>query len=37
MAFHAGTLLALETDFGWDPRLADVVVGTPTRLPVAER
>ncbi|MBI5089682.1 MAG: patatin-like phospholipase family protein [Actinobacteria bacterium] len=28
MAFHAGTLLALEVDFGWDPRDASVVVGT---------
>jgi NTE family protein len=28
MAFQAGTLLALETDFRWDPRSADVVVGT---------
>jgi NTE family protein len=27
-AFHAGTLLALEQDLGWDPRTADVVVGT---------
>lgn len=27
-AFHAGTLLALEHDLGWDPRTADVVVGS---------
>jgi NTE family protein len=28
VAFHAGTLLALEQDLGWDPRSADVIVGT---------
>ena len=28
MAFHAGTLLALSNDFGWDPRDAEVIVGT---------
>jgi NTE family protein len=28
IAFHAGTLLAIETDFGWDPRRSDVIVGT---------
>jgi len=28
MAYHVGTLLALELDLGWDPRTADVVVGT---------
>jgi len=27
-AFHAGTLLALEQDLGWDPRAADVIVGS---------
>jgi NTE family protein len=27
-AYHAGTLTALETDLGWDPRTADVIVGT---------
>lgn len=27
-AFHAGTLLALEHDLGWDPRTADVIVGS---------
>lgn len=27
-AFHAGVLAALEHDCGWDPRSADVVVGT---------
>ena len=27
-AYHAGTLLALEHDLGWDPRTADIVVGT---------
>lgn len=27
-AFHAGVLTALEQDGGWDPRTADVVVGT---------
>src|SRR5687768_10821746 len=27
-AFHAGTLLALEHDIGWDPRTADVIVGS---------
>lgn len=28
LAFHAGTLLALHHDLGWDPRSADVIVGT---------
>ena len=28
MAFHAGTLLALSNDFGWDPRNAAAIVGT---------
>lgn len=28
MAFHAGVLTALELDFDWDVRSADVVVGT---------
>lgn len=28
IAFHSGTLLALEHDLGWEPRSADVVVGT---------
>jgi NTE family protein len=28
MAYHAGALAALEHDLGWDPRTADVVVGT---------
>jgi NTE family protein len=28
MAYHAGALAALEHDLGWDPRSADVVVGT---------
>ncbi len=27
-AFHSGVLAALEQDLGWDPRAADVVVGT---------
>lgn len=27
-AFHAGTLLALEHELGWDPRTADIIVGT---------
>jgi NTE family protein len=27
-AFHAGTLLALEQDLGWDPRSADLVIGS---------
>jgi NTE family protein len=27
-AYHAGVLAALEHDYGWDPRDADVVVGT---------
>jgi NTE family protein len=27
-AYHAGALLALQHDTGWDPRTADVVVGT---------
>ena len=28
MAFHVGTLLAMQSDLGWDPRDADVIVGT---------
>ena len=28
LAFHAGTLIALEADLGWDPRDADVIVGS---------
>ncbi len=28
LAFHAGVLWALHHDFGWDPRSADIVVGT---------
>lgn len=28
LAFHAAALTALELDLGWDPRTADVVVGT---------
>lgn len=27
-AYHAGALTALETDLGWDPRDADIIVGT---------
>jgi NTE family protein len=27
-AYHAGVLAALHHDFGWDPRTADVIVGT---------
>lgn len=27
-AYHAGVLAALEQDLGWDPRSADVIVGT---------
>ena len=27
-AYHAGVLAALENDLGWDPRTADVIVGT---------
>ena len=27
-AYHAGALLALQVDTGWDPRTADVIVGT---------
>lgn len=27
-AYHAGALTALEHDLGWDPRTADVIVGT---------
>lgn len=27
-AFHAGALAAIEQDLGWDPRAAEVVVGT---------
>jgi NTE family protein len=28
LAYHAAALAALENDLGWDPRCADVVVGT---------
>lgn len=28
IAFHAGALLALRQDLGWDPRTADLIVGT---------
>ena len=28
LAFHAGVLWALHHDFGWDPRTADIIVGT---------
>ncbi len=28
LAFHVGTLLALQTDTGWDPASADAIVGT---------
>ncbi len=27
-AYHSGVLAALEHDYGWDPRTADVIVGT---------
>ena len=27
-AYHAGVLAALEHDYGWDPRSAEVIVGT---------
>jgi NTE family protein len=27
-SYHAGVLAALEHDFGWDPRTAEVIVGT---------
>jgi NTE family protein len=27
-AYHAGVLAALEHDFGWDPRTAEVILGT---------
>jgi NTE family protein len=27
-AYHAGVLAALEQDLGWDPRTADVIVGS---------
>jgi NTE family protein len=27
-AYHAGALAAIENDLGWDPRTADVIVGT---------
>jgi NTE family protein len=27
-AYHAGVLAALEAEFGWDPRTAEVIVGT---------
>lgn len=27
-AYHAGVLAALEHDFGWDPRRAEIIVGT---------
>lgn len=28
LAYHAGVLMALEYDLGWDPRTAEVIVGT---------
>ena len=28
LAFHAGTLAALHHDTGWDPSIADIVIGT---------
>ena len=28
LAYHAGTLAALENDLGWDPRSADLIVGS---------
>jgi hypothetical protein len=28
LAFHAGVLWALHHDLGWDPRTADIIVGT---------
>lgn len=28
MAFHAGVLTALHAEVGWDPRTADIIVGT---------
>ncbi len=28
LAFHAGVLWALQHDLGWDPRTADIIVGT---------
>lgn len=28
LAYHVGVLLALEHDHGWDPRTADLIVGT---------
>ena len=28
LAFHAGSLWALHHDLGWDPRTADIIVGT---------
>lgn len=27
-AYHAGVLAAIENDLGWDPRTADIIVGT---------
>ena len=27
-AYHAGVLAALEHDYGWDPRSAEVIIGT---------
>ncbi len=35
LAYHAGALSALEIDLGWDPRDADVVVGTSAGAIVA--
>jgi predicted acylesterase/phospholipase RssA len=34
-AFHAGALAALEDETGWDPRSADVIVGTSAGSVVA--
>ena len=38
-AFHAGVLAALEQDVGWDPRSAEIIVGSsPTdRLKTTEK
>ncbi len=34
-AFHAGVLAAMEVDTGWDPRTAEVIVGTSAGASIA--
>ena len=32
LAYHAAALAAIDHDLGWDPRSADVVVGSPAEM-----